>query len=58
MTPCESQREFFLRTVQQRQQLSLEIAEKPTLNFSRMAWEGFRPVHRGGGGASILSQKA
>lgn len=57
MTPCESQREFFLRTVRQRQQLSLEIAEKPTLNFSRLGGEVFRPVHMSGGGASILSQK-
>ena len=50
MTPCESQREFFWRGVEQGQQLSLEITEKLTLNLSRMPGEIFRPPHRSGGG--------
>lgn len=50
MTPCESQREVFWRSIEQGQQLSLEITETPTLILSRMAGDIFRPPHRNGDG--------
>lgn len=50
MTPCEFQREFFWRSVEKGQQLSLVMREKPILIWSRVAGEIFSPPHRSGDG--------